>query len=144
MPVLISNSIEETERFGVQVGTRLCRGDILALSGDLGAGKTALVRGLARGLGVESRVHSPTYSLINIYTGGRTVLYHLDLYRLDSADQVLHAGLEEYLSGKDGVAVVEWAERWEFPGIATARIRRIHLSPIGENIREIVYDDFGT
>ena len=144
MPVFVSNSIEETEAFGVRAASAASPGHIFALRGDLGAGKTAFVRGLGRGLGLESRVHSPTYSLINIYSGGRVPLYHLDLYRLDSPDQVLHAGLEEYLSGAEGIAVVEWAERWEFPGVAAARIHRFHFRTVGENIREIDYDDFGT
>ncbi len=86
-------------------------GQVIALSGDLGAGKTQLVKGIARGLGIPARVHSPTFTLVNIYTGGRMALYHLDLYRLAGIEDILSAGLEEYLS-PEGVTVIEWAERW--------------------------------
>jgi tRNA threonylcarbamoyladenosine biosynthesis protein TsaE len=84
---------------------------VIGLCGDLGAGKTQLVKGLARGLGIAARVHSPTFALVNIYNGGRLTLYHLDLYRLDTREQILAAGLEEYLK-PEGVTVIEWAERW--------------------------------
>jgi len=84
---------------------------VIGLCGDLGAGKTQLVKGLARGLGITARVHSPTFALVNIYNGGRLTLFHLDLYRLDTREQILAAGLEEYLKPA-GVTVIEWAERW--------------------------------
>jgi tRNA threonylcarbamoyladenosine biosynthesis protein TsaE len=77
----------------------------------LGAGKTQLVKGLARGLGVAERVRSPTFALVNIYESGRLPLFHLDLYRLETREQIAAAGLEEYLQPA-GVTVVEWAERW--------------------------------
>ena len=83
---------------------------VIGLCGDLGAGKTQLVKGLARGLGITARVHSPTFALVNIYNGGRLTLFHLDLYRLDTREQILAAGLEEYLKPA-GVTVIEWAER---------------------------------
>jgi len=81
------------------------------LSGDLGAGKTQFVKGLARGLGITARVHSPTFSLVNIYAGGRLTLFHLDLYRLETRQQILAAGLTEYLE-PPGVTAIEWPERW--------------------------------
>ena len=84
---------------------------MIGLSGDLGAGKTQFVKGLARGLGIAARVHSPTFALVNIYAGGRLTLFHLDLYRLDTPEQIAAAGLEEYLRPA-GVTVIEWAERW--------------------------------
>ncbi len=83
---------------------------VFALSGELGAGKTQLVKGIARGLGITARVHSPTFTLVNEYAGGRLRLFHLDLYRLETPEQILSAGLEEFLQ-PDGVAVMEWAER---------------------------------
>ena len=84
---------------------------MLGLCGELGAGKTQLVKGLARGLGIKALVHSPTFALINIYSGGRLALFHLDLFRLETREQIMAAGLEEYLSPA-GVTVIEWAERW--------------------------------
>lgn len=151
MATSISNSPDETAAFGEIWGRKAGLGLVIALSGDLGAGKTQFVKGLARGLGISARVHSPTFSLVNIYSGGRLPLFHLDLYRLDTREQILSAGLEEYLSPA-GVAVIEWAERWFGPlqnppvqtGPPAGFFRRISLESLGETERRIVYDDFGT
>ena len=107
---IISHSPAETEALGETWGRSAERGLVIALSGDLGAGKTQLVRGVALGLGYSGRVHSPTFALVNIYEGGRLPLFHLDLYRLESLEAVHRAGMDEYLQ-PDGVAVIEWAER---------------------------------
>src|SRR5882724_9951572 len=111
MVTCISHSPEETLALGKAWGRAAMNGWVIALSGDLGAGKTQLVKGLARGLGITARVHSPTYTLVNEYSGGRLPLFHLDLYRLETVDQIIAAGLEEYLQPA-GVSVIEWAERW--------------------------------
>src|SRR5437660_8102504 len=111
MATSISHSPSETEALGETWGRVAQSGLVLGLSGDLGAGKTQLVKGLARGLAITQRVHSPTFALVNIYAGGRLTLFHLDLYRLETREQILAAGLEEYLT-PDGVTVIEWAERW--------------------------------
>src|ERR1017187_6148650 len=110
MPGFISHSPAETEALGEKIGRAAERGHVIALSGDLGAGKTQFVKGLARGLEIPGRVHSPTFTLVNEYGGGRLKLFHLDLYRLETPEQILSAGIGEYLS-PDGVAVIEWAER---------------------------------
>src|SRR3954470_22683258 len=107
MATNISHSPAETEALGESWGRDASRGLVIALCGDLGAGKTQLVKGLARGLGITARVQSPTFALVNSYPGGRLPLYHLDLYRLDSPQMVLAAGLEEYLH-PDGLTVIEW------------------------------------
>ena len=107
----ISHSPAETAALGEAWGRTVERGLLIGMRGDLGAGKTQLVKGLARGLGIPARVHSPTFTLVNVYTGGRLPLFHLDLYRLDTPEQAIAAGLEEYLN-PDGVTVIEWAERW--------------------------------
>src|SRR5271156_4155053 len=122
---LISHSPTETESCGAEWGRAARQGQVLALNGDLGAGKTQWVRGLARGLGIPARVHSPTFTLVNEYGGGRLKLFHLDLYRLDSPGQILSLGLDDYLS-PNGVAVIEWAERafdklTRPPGLATVK-----------------------
>src|SRR5271170_5955973 len=114
----ISHSPAETESLGVRFGRAAARGLVIALNGDLGAGKTQFVRGLARGLGIPTRVHSPTFTLVNEYAGGRLRLYHLDLYRLETPEQIRTAGLDDYLE-PDGVSVVEWAERWFGPKFRT-------------------------
>src|ERR1043165_4913815 len=106
MATFISNSPRETEALGEAWGREIQRGWVICLSGDLGAGKTQLVKGLARGLGIPARVHSPTFSLVNIYTGGRLTLFHLDLYRLETRQQIAAAGLEEYLQSA-GLTVIE-------------------------------------
>src|SRR5258708_33855667 len=106
MATYISHSPAETEALGETWGRAAESGLVIGLSGDLGAGKTQLVKGLARGLGITARVHSPTFTLVNQYTGGRLPLYHLDLYRLETPAQIVAAGLEEYLEKPDGVAAV--------------------------------------
>src|SRR5712672_773635 len=111
MGTCISNSPAQTEALGESWGLAAETGLVIALCGELGAGKTQLVKGLARGLGLSARVHSPTFTLLNIYHGGRLTLFHLDLYRLETREEILAAGLEEFLS-PDGVTVIEWAERW--------------------------------
>lgn len=110
LPVhLISHSPEETRRAAISLAPALRPGSVLALHGDLGAGKTCFIQGLAEGLGVTAAVSSPTYTLIGEYQG-RLPFYHADLYRLDDPHEALRAGLEEYLYGA-GVTAVEWAER---------------------------------
>src|SRR5476651_1179877 len=114
MATFISHSPAETESLGEKFGLAAQSGLVIALSGDLGAGKTQFVKGLARGLGVTARVHSPTFTLVNEYGGGRLKLFHLDLYRLETPAQILSAGIRDFLA-PDGVAVIEWAERIESP-----------------------------
>jgi tRNA threonylcarbamoyladenosine biosynthesis protein TsaE len=120
MTTIETQSPEETAALGEQWGRMARRGQVFALSGDLGAGKTQLVKGIARGLGVGARVHSPTFALLNEYGGGRLRLFHLDLYRLDTRAQILGAGLDEFLSDPDGVTVVEWGEKWFGPASRSA------------------------
>jgi len=145
MATFISHSPAETEALGEQLGRAAERGLVLALSGDLGAGKTQFVKGLARGLGISARVHSPTFTLVNEYGGGRLKLFHLDLYRLETPAQILSAAIGEFLS-PDGVAVIEWAERLENGGwkIEDGKIKKVNIEIISESERRIIYDDFGT
>jgi tRNA threonylcarbamoyladenosine biosynthesis protein TsaE len=144
MATFISHSPAETESLGEKFGRAATPGLVIALTGELGAGKTQLVKGLARGLGVTARVHSPTFTLVNEYDGGRLRLFHLDLYRLESSQQILGAGLEEFLQ-PDGVAVVEWAERLEDGGwkMEDGKIKKVKIEIVGESERRIIYDDFG-
>ncbi len=143
MATSISHSPSETEALGEAWGRWAHCGLVLGLSGDLGAGKTQLVKGLARGLGITQRVHSPTFALVNIYTGGRLSLFHLDLYRLETRQQILAAGLEEYLA-PDGVTVIEWAERWfRNDRSANAQVRWVKIETVSETERRITYEDIG-
>ena len=140
MATLISHSPSETEALGEKIGRAARRGLVIALSGDLGAGKTQFVKGLARGLGITTRVHSPTFTLVNEYVGGRLKLFHLDLYRLETREQMLSAGIEEFLS-PDGVSVVEWAERIYDFGFTTYDLKKVRIEITGEAERKIIYDD---
>jgi tRNA threonylcarbamoyladenosine biosynthesis protein TsaE len=109
----LTHSPEETQEVGVQIGQRLRPGDVVALIGELGVGKTCLTQGIARGVGVSSEqvVNSPSYILINEYTG-KVPIYHIDLYRLLCLTEIVDLGLEDYLEG-DGICVIEWADRME-------------------------------
>ena len=105
----ITHSPEETEKLGEALGRLLPAGTVLAYRGELGAGKTAFTRGLARGLGYREPVTSPTYTIVNEYLGGRLPLFHVDMYRLHSADDLWDIGWEDYLD-RGGVCAVEWSE----------------------------------
>ena len=104
-----SNSVEETEALGAELAARLRPGDVVAYTGDLGAGKTAFTRGVARGLGIPEGVTSPTFTIVNEYEGGRLPLFHFDLYRLGDPEELFDIGWEDYLA-RGGVCAVEWSE----------------------------------
>ena len=108
----ITNSAQETEALGERVGRSLTPGAVLAYTGDLGAGKTAFTRGVARGLEIPERITSPTFTIVNEYEGGRLPLFHFDMYRLGSSDELFDIGWEDYLA-RDGVCAVEWSENVE-------------------------------
>jgi tRNA threonylcarbamoyladenosine biosynthesis protein TsaE len=164
MGTCISHSPAETEALGDSWGREAPCGLVIGLCGDLGAGKTQLVKGLARGLGITVRVHSPTFTLVNLYPGGRLALVHVDLYRLASREQIIAAGLEEYLTTR-GVTVIEWAERLfgstrqhrasgiqypvsskQHPAVSIRyppRLRWVEFESLGETERRITYEDIG-
>ena len=120
-----TNSPEETEAIGQLIASRLQPGTIIAFEGDLGAGKTAFTRGLARGLGAADRVTSPTYTIVNEYLGGRLPLFHFDMYRLHSSDDLFDIGWEDYLE-RGGICAVEWSENVSdaMEGALTVRIEK--------------------
>lgn len=100
---------QETEAIGQALVGRLAPGTVIAFTGDLGAGKTAFVRGMARGLGISQRVTSPTFTIVNEYEGGRLPLFHFDMYRLSGADDLFDIGWEDFLR-RGGICAVEWSE----------------------------------
>ena len=113
---LVSSSAEQTREIGAPIGRRLRAGDLVLLHGDLGAGKTTLAQGIARGLGVADYVQSPTFTLVNEHEGRTAdgwpiVLYHLDLYRLAGDEDLDSFGFDDYLTPVDGVSLIEWPER---------------------------------
>ena len=112
MMQITTHSADETQALGQKLASRLAPGDVIAYFGDLGAGKTAFTRGLALGLGITDPVTSPTYTIVNEYLSGRIPLFHFDMYRLSSSDELFDIGWEDYLS-RGGVCAVEWSENVE-------------------------------
>ena len=129
----ITHSPEETEKIGEALAKKLQPGTILAYRGDLGAGKTAFTRGLARGLGCKELVTSPTYTIVNEYLGGRLPLFHFDMYRLASSDDLWDIGWEDYLE-RGGVCAVEWSENVED---AMENAVTVTIEKLGETTRRI-------
>ena len=131
-----TNSPEETEALGAALGRILPAGTVVAYEGGLGAGKTAFTRGLARGLGCREPVTSPTYTIVNEYLSGRLPLFHFDMYRLRSSDDLWDIGWEDYLE-RGGVCAVEWSENAAdaMAGAVTVRIEKT-----GEESRRITLE----
>ena len=129
----LTKSPEETEKIGSALGKILKPGTVIAYRGDLGAGKTAFTRGLARGLGCTDMVTSPTYTIVNEYLGGRMPLFHFDMYRLASSDDLWDIGWEDYLD-RNGVCAVEWSENVED---AMDGAISITIEKLGEDSRRI-------
>ena len=131
-----TQSEEETAAVGRELASSLLPGDVVLLSGDLGAGKTAFVRGLAEGLGVSrDEVSSPTFTLIQEYRGGRLPLFHVDLYRIEDPREFDELGLDEI--AEDGVLAIEWAERYPRP---PAHAVRVSIAHAGESERRVVME----
>jgi tRNA threonylcarbamoyladenosine biosynthesis protein TsaE len=133
--IFISSCTEETEAVGMSIADHLKIGDVIALNGDLGAGKTVFARGIARGLGVEGVVASPTYTIVHEYSG-KLPLYHFDVYRIDSVEDMEDIGYYDYID--KGVCVIEWAEI--ISDILPAGFIHVQINKIGENDRKIIVD----
>ena len=138
--ILTTKSEEETMGFGRRMGAVLKSGDIIAMTGDLGAGKTHFTMGVAESLGITEYVSSPTFTIVNEYTNGKMPLYHMDAYRLGDSDGLLEIGFDEYVS-RDGVVVIEWADIVEDilpPGTIWIKIQRMDMVDI--NARSITVE----
>ena len=133
----ITNSPAETEKIGAALGKIIPPGTVIAYRGDLGAGKTAFTRGLARGLGSSEMVTSPTYTIVNEYLGGRCPLFHFDMYRLASSDDLWDIGWEDYLD-RNGICAVEWSENVE-DAMEDAVV--ITIEKLGEDSRRITIEE---
>lgn len=136
----MTKSAAETRALGERLAAKLKPGDVILLEGELGAGKSELARGIARGLGVAETVTSPSFTILNVYDSGRCPLYHFDWYRLESEEELYELGMDEYLGG-DGIALVEWPGRC--PGAVPESCLLIRLEPEGENIRRITAESHG-
>jgi tRNA threonylcarbamoyladenosine biosynthesis protein TsaE len=137
-----THSFEETVEFGKKLGAVLKSGDIISLSGDLGTGKTALTNGIARSLGIDSYITSPTFTLVNEYEG-RLPLYHFDVYRISDPDEMFDIGFEEYINS-EGITIIEWGE--QINDILPKEIIRVNIKKNinkGFDIREIVIEFIG-
>ena len=134
--IILTNSPGETEAVGAALGAILPAGTILAYKGDLGAGKTAFTRGLARGLGCTDLVTSPTYTIVNEYLSGRLPLFHFDMYRLASSDDLWDIGWEDYLD-RNGVCAVEWSENVDD---AMENAISVTIEKLGEDARRITLE----
>ena len=134
MATFISNSAEETESFGRQFAGTVNAGEVLALTGDLGSGKTQFVKGLTAGLGAKTTATSPTFTLIHEYSGGRLPVYHFDFFRVEDRQAAERLGLDEYFFD-DGVSVIEWADR--LPELIPDKARWISFETKSETQRAI-------
>ena len=134
MATFISNSPDETEAFGRRFAENLKPGDVLALTGGLGSGKTQFVKGLAAGLGATTAATSPTFTLIHEYSAGRFPIYHFDFFRVEDQQSAERLGLDDYFFG-DGVSVIEWADR--FPDLIPETARWIAFQTKSETQRAI-------
>lgn len=143
MAIHISTSPEETVALGRAFGERARAGMIVGLKGDLGAGKTQFVRGVAAGVGATDRVHSPTFALINEYLTGRMPIFHIDLYRLETLDAILSAGLEEFIQQREGVTLIEWFERLEAANMGHIANSILRFEVTGDNERKIIDENPG-
>ena len=132
----MTHSPEETEKIGAALAEKMEPGTVIAYRGDLGAGKTAFTRGLARGLGYAEPVTSPTYTIVNEYLGGRLPLFHFDMYRLTSSDDLWDIGWEDYLD-RGGVCAVEWSEN---VADAMEDAVRVRIEKTGEEERRIILE----
>ena len=135
--VFLSRSPEETESIGARLASTLASGVCVGLAGELGSGKTCFVRGMSIGLGEKWSIKSPSFTIMNIYSGGRLKLHHMDLYRLKSEEEFYGAGLDEYICGP-GISVIEWADR--FAGIMDKCDIVVRFSVISETERELIVE----
>lgn len=133
MPVYISKSENETQELGRRLAEGLAEGSVVAMYGELGAGKTAFVRGMAQGLGLDCRVSSPTFTIVNEYLGPRQLI-HFDMYRLSGSEELFEIGWEDYLA-RGAVCAVEWSENVQDAFFGDEI--RVKLKKLGDNEREI-------
>lgn len=124
MKVFESNSREDTFAIGEKLGRQVKPGEVYALYGDLGVGKTVLTKGLAKGLGIREQVNSPTFTILQIYENGRLPLYHFDVYRIEEPEEMEEVGFDDYICG-DGVSMIEWPERIE--ELLPSWVRRVRI-----------------
>lgn len=132
----ITQTREDTQHLGMQLAATLKRGDVVLMTGDMGAGKSEFSRGVARGLGITCAVPSPSFTILNVYEEGRIPLFHFDWYRIGDESELTDMGLDEYVGG-DGVALIEWHER--APYLIPETVLEVKLEPQEDGSRRITY-----
>lgn len=150
MVSIISHNPQETARIGEGWGRHLKAGILIGLAGELGAGKTQMTKGIARGLGIKCQVFSPTFTLIHEAEDGRLPFFHVDLFRLNDWESIARSGLDAYLFQTRGIVVVEWIDRCfgkagaqAFADWRGGQFRFVQMQILSKNQRRIVYEDFG-
>ena len=138
--MITTHSAEETRALGAKLASQLQRGDVVLLRGGLGAGKSEFARGVARGLGIQGPVPSPSFTILNMYDEGRIPLYHFDWYRIHDSDEIGEMGFEEQIGG-DGIALIEWGE--QAPEYVPDRALEIRIRAVDETTREITMEPQG-
>ena len=140
MVELETQSVEQTKALGARLAEQLCQGDVLLLEGTLGAGKSELTRGIARGLGIQGYVTSPSFTILQVYPDGRLPLYHFDWYRLHDAEELYELSMDEYLYDR-GVSVIEWPSMAQ-EAIPANRLR-VTITVMGETLRRFRFEPEG-
>jgi len=136
MSIFLSNSVEDTRNFGKNFAKNIKKGQVFALNGEVGCGKTEFVRGVMEELSPQTTVSSPTFSVVNSYKCKNFTVYHFDFYRIKNIDELFEIGFEEYLS-KDNVVFIEWADM--FPQALSENAETLNFEAIGENERKITF-----
>lgn len=136
---LISKSANDTIEFGKSVARAVGVGSVISLVGDLGAGKTTFTKGVARGLGIMDNVTSPTFTILNEYSGEEKRLYHFDFYRIEDESELVELGFEDYFPSTDGLTIVEWVEK--APSVLPKQYYQVTFEKIDDDKRKIVFEE---
>ena len=135
---VICKNLEQTQAFAESFCQSLAGGDVVVLSGDLGAGKTTFTKFVGKSMGIKEPITSPTYTLLNEYDGNDLKLYHFDMYRIDDLDEVLETGVTEYFGKQNGVCIIEWAEN--IKPLLPKKLTKITISKVDDTTRKFVVE----
>ena len=138
MEEFICNNLDDTQKLATYFANTLVGGEVVTLSGDLGAGKTTFTQYLAKSLNISEPVTSPTFTLMNQYLSGKIKLYHFDMYRIEDIDEILETGLTEYFGQKDAVCIIEWAEN--IKSLLPKKLTKISIQKLGETQRKFLIE----
>lgn len=134
----ICNNLEDTKNLAFEFSKKLVGGEVITLTGDLGAGKTTFTKSLALALGITQPVTSPTFTLMNEYQGDKLKLYHFDMYRIEDPSEILETGINEYFGNSDAVCVIEWAEN--IKSLLPKNLQNITIQKLGETSRKFIFE----